>query len=471
MISEPEKSLITSIAVVIHNVLTKRNRAEFKEVVGFPYGYSQYEKLAYVLWKLGLAKGDVSEDNKSGVEYQTYIALNPDEDVHLDSHTTFRFLNYNFEDKVHDENIHLRHWGEKGFNQRIVLELFILLIAKVGYPERVPVNRAISFSVENAFLHNALIELSKHGYVSVDGHNFQWTDKIAATMISNYLWTEDEAEPDNSRQSFIQLSIKNLTSIKDKIPHYSRGNISTHTSLGLTISLLEHWDGTNWIDTVLDTPKLSFEEALQTSKGFLSRFRQYGSAWLDKQNKVFFFSDSQKHLITELSKYLHAKWKERSTDFKPKWDKDGYLYCSNEAPFEICGPILWHLGLATACWPAHNLWDISIDRYIKHYESPQNLNSPLALKLIPRDKIDSDIRFDCIYPGFYINEVVVSFLDLATNYGGTLSDSLDKPISHKERDIQDALNALVENGYIDNRNGDLFWSDKTSKMMKAEFLW
>ena len=136
-------------------------------------------------------------------------------------------------------------------------------MSQLGVTETIPVSRKFSFEIQDYILTSAMNELVEHGFAVHHGSQYQWTDKITVHMISKYLWTQDEVIETKVEPDFIANSMEKLVSIAlNKIPYYSRGNISTYTSLGMSIALVEHWDGSIWHDNVLSSPAISFENAM-----------------------------------------------------------------------------------------------------------------------------------------------------------------------------------------------------------------
>lgn len=466
-----EKKLVTSLAKALLACLCLHTKDDFDAFRGTPYSWNIYHETCFSVWTLGLAKTAIGT-SKDFVTYSDYLetaqATKNARNNSINGNYNFDFMSL---ENV-DASIDFSLWGQH-LNFRTLLEHFFYCLVKLGLNEKLPSSRTAIFEVFSPVLKISMIELANHGFAIVKAGKFQWTDKVAIHMISNYLWTQDEVIESRIDSALANRSTENLISqALDNIPIFSRGNISTTTPLGMSIALLEHWNGEKWSEDVLRNPEISFETAMETAKIFLSSYHPSGRvpdrAWALKQHKTL--SGDEKRLVTALVKVIHTWW-----DTVPEDNDDpalrGYVFHDYASTFEHSADILWRLGLANAAWPRNNLLDISYENFKSYYANPQNLGFAPMFKPIQKDQIESSIRFGNFFPELSIYDMLCSFLELASDYGGTLCVDRHSRFSAPNQDYELALKALVEFGYAEQENSMYLWTDKIAAPMLENYFW
>ena len=472
-LSESDKSLITSLAAALHACVSVHDKEDLWRFRDSPLGWRIYSEVCATLWKLGLTR---IKNGDSGycMDFHKYVGA--PEMIQIASKISMNGY-YQAElvstDAI-DQAINFSNWDEH-LNFQTLIEQFVLCMSQLGVTETIPVSRKFSFEIQDYILTSAMNELVEHGFAVHHGSQYQWTDKITVHMISKYLWTQDEVIETKVEPDFIANSMEKLVSIAlNKIPYYSRGNISTYTSLGMSIALVEHWDGSIWHDNVLSSPAISFENAMGIAKGFLNIYSPSRSLqdikWVEKEHKTL--SENDKRLVFALVKILYRRWdlsilaQENNEELV-----QGYAHHGCTGVFESSAHTLWILRLAQAAWPNQNLYDITYERYEAFYKNPQNLGAIPCIKLVPKNNIDEFISFEDFYPNLSVIEVLKNFLELASDYGGKLPVARGKNFQAPDSELERTLSVLVERGYATKKGLDYTWTDKIAAAMISNFDW
>ncbi len=472
-----DKPFATSLARGLLLCVTTHNRADDWRLREIPYDFRIYPSVCISLWKLGLAQISNGKSN-------FLPPFNPNADDQELSQLSSRIFHdgphkakFISEDEI-ESKIDFSHWGEV-INSKILLQQFLLCMVKIGVTEKLPASRKSNFIVKDQTLRVAMLELVANGYAIPSGEAFQWTDKVATFMLENYLWTQDEIIRNRIDNNLISKSLKNLISTsRNKLPHFSTPNISSCTAFGASIALLKHWDGTTWQDDPLDEPKISFETAIGISSSFLKEYESWRyrgkDIWRIKTPQHL--TDDEKRLVTSLAKVVHIWWeacslKDPHPNEKHEQEPPGYVYHHHDSTFEHSGDILWKLGLANAGWHTHGLFDVSYDKYKDKYANPQDLSFPVVFKPVPKHEIDEKIVFHNFYPSLSIFKVLRSFLELASDFGGSLCLDRYSPFSAPNSDLAQALEVLVEFGYAERSELNYVWRDKISVAMISGYDW
>ncbi len=468
-LSNSDKSLITSLATALHSCVTIHKKKEVWRFRGHPRGWNIYSDVCATLWKLNLAK---ITNGGSGycMDFHKYIGA-PDmiqipANISIDGFYCAELVSLN----DIGSNINFINWGEH-INSKTLIEQFVLCMSKLGVIETLPVSRKSGFEVQDYILTSAMDELVNHDFAIRQSNKYQWTDKISVHMISNYLWTQDEVIESKIDTDFIANSLDKIVSkALNKIPYFSRGNISTYTSLGMSIALLEHWDGKSWHDEVLSSPAISFENAMGISNAFLNLYcpSRDSNKWSLKQHKKL--SENEKKLVFTLVKFFHRTW-ERSMFQQGEELIRGYAHHGCTGVFENSAYDLWVLGLAVAAWPTKNLYDVTYKQYKSYYENPQNLGALPCIKLVPKGQIDEHISFDDFYPSLSVYDIICSFLELASDYGGKLSVDRHSKFKAPSSDFEPVLKVFTDFGYAEKIGFEYKWTDKISIHMIKNYDW
>lgn len=467
--SNSDKSLVTSLATALHACVTIHKKEGLRSLHGHPFRWRVYSDICATLWKLNLAKIKIGNseycmDSRKYVEapdmmqVASKISVNGIDEAELvpinDIASKISFVN----------------WGEH-LNLTTLIEQFVFCMSQLGVTETLPVSRKSSFKIQDGTLTSAMNELVDHGFAVKQGSAYQWTDKISVHMISNYLWAQDEVINAKVDPEFIANSLEKLKSqALNKIPSFSRGKISTCTSLGMSIALLEHWDGNSWHGDALSSPAISFENAMGIAKNFLNLYSLSGDRpkWSLKQHRTL--SKDDKKLVFSLAKMFYNTW-ERSMFQQDEELVRGYFHRGFNNAFKSSAYDLWVLGLATAAWPAKSLYDITYERYKSYYENPQNLGFLPYIKLVPKSEINERIQYNDFYPNLSIFDIVCTFLELASEFGGGLSIDRHSRFKAPNSDLEPALKALTEYGYLKKMEFEYMWTDKISVHMIANYYW
>lgn len=476
-VSLSEKTLAISLARALRACLNIHTLKENWDIREIPYAFRIYPNLCISFWKMGLAK--ITNGSLGYLGPYDTIKDDPDMDqwafrISLEGHYQAEFTSMNDIEGL----INFSNWGD-AINTKTLLGQFLLCMVKIGINEKLPASRKTAFVVKDLNLEAAMVQLVENGFAVRQGEAFQWTDKIAVYMLRNYLWPQDEIIENRLDAQLISKSLKAyISTALNTLPHFSTSRISSFTAFGAAIALLEHWDGTVWHDDALESPEISFETAVGHAEAFLKSYKpsrengRYG--WTLKQDK--FLTSSEKRLITSLAKVIHVWWArcsldERNNNEKHGLEPPGYVYHNHDSTFESSGKILWQLGLAKAGWHTHGLFDISYDEYKAKFENPQDLSFPVVFKPVSKHKIDEKIVFHNFYPSLSILDTLRSFLNLASNYGGSLSIDRHSGFTAPDTNLAHALDTLVEFGYAERSGSDYVWTDKMSAPMMSSFNW
>ena len=468
-LSKSEKSLIIGLATSLHACVFIHDKKELWNFQDIPSTWSIYPGICETLWKLGLAK---ITNGKSGYLMDFHRCVEAPEMMQVASKISMEGVyqaQLNPSEDI-DQEIDFSNW-DKHMSFRTLIEQFVLCMRKLGVTETLPVSRKSSFEVQDDILKSAMSELASHGFAVEQGNKYKWTDKIAVHMISNYLWTQGEVIETKIDSEFVTASLEKLISkALIQIPYYSRGNISTYTTLGMSIALLEHWDGNVWHDDVLSSPVITFENAMGIAKDFLNRYSPSSDShkWSLKQHKKL--SENEKNLVFALVRFFHRTW-ERSMFQQGEELIRGYAHHGFTGVFEHSAYDLWVLGLAVAAWPTKNLFDVTYKQYKSYYENPQNLGTLPYIKLVPKNKIDEHISFEDFYPSLSVYDIICSFLELASDYGGRLSVDRHSRFKAPNSDFEPVLKVLTEFGYVEKIGFEYKWTDKISIHMIKNYDW
>lgn len=460
-VSQKEASLITSLATALHECVLTHNEKSMWTIYSIPHAFRFYTEVCATLYKLDLASITDGTDHfpkytetPEMVQLCQKISMTGIYKAELVEASNIR------------QTIDFSHMGTS-ITLNTLIEQFAVCMSKLGLNGKIPVSRKLSFRPDNLTLVSAMDALASDDYALKKGLEYQWTDKVSTHMISAYLWTQDEVIsakiPHDSIDTSYQKLIKNL----DKIPLYSRGNISTSTTLGLSIALLEYWDGAVWYPQKLYAPEIPFEEAMSVSEKFLSAYAPFyhkKDKWAPKQHKAL--SKEDKKLVSALVKPLHKIW-----TLLPGEDVKGYSHHGFTNAFKSALKILWILNLGKAAWPKSNFFDVTYEKYISYYANPQNLIFAPYFKPIPKAEIDNKIDFENFYPTLSVLEILKTFIELSSDYGGTLPTNRNTEFEASDEDQREALNVLAEFDYVQSTPNSYCWTDRIAPAMICSYSW
>ncbi len=182
-------------------------------------------------------------------------------------------------------------------------------------------------------------------------------------------------------------------------------------------------------------------------------------------------SPDEKHLITELAVGIARRLSVILADFETGLPEREYFWHGAESPFEAGCEVLWRLGVARAAYGG--------DKPVKELDCRSDAQSVAEIRSFPpyfRFMEASEIRSQLAknFPDKppLLKEVLVAYVPLFCEYGPEdTAMSCDREPFYAPSQCAREVDALVRQGYMEQRGPEVHWTDKVGPVMQAAYLW